>query len=1034
MPVHNNSRELFFLLVKLVVRLSLLLTINLFIMNKKVLTLCAGFMLAGGVSVFAQASTPEVKMLSLAQAAADANQYYIVNVNSQGVANSGCNDLDFDSNEGHTADNVAKDATVFWRVEKVSQIINGTERVNGYRLINKESGKALVATVDGKTYDVLSTATDTQSNGKMILFYQIGGKKYYVTGTAKNGVANVTEGESGKSSAWGYGMEAAPANVMDGKELSDILALNGKFAVQIGGHKDLNNDGTVKANEWAAYTTFEGGNVFDGDLYVAEDAKETGYALYKDAAHTKQIVLTTDKWQQTSSELSEGYIFKVMDAAKVKDAKNILTTEFLITAPSTVKGEPIEIVALEKKDGSTVRHEVVVSIVKNAAGNDVNRLTVAQDNKESEAEYMADLTQSVPFATNTYIKFGAGNIADPAKVLTKNTFYTITEMGADANLLFVAGACGTTADKKVTFAEAVDNELEAQWAISYDTAKEVYTITNREDKDITFELGKNGVREDSNTNDNIYLVNGQSYKIDAVETTEKDGYKWLGDVKNQHYAIAHWSNVYDNSAWITVDKNGNAILKAGDVKDVAAELQVVDARVDTVYVEHTFNYFNNGWKEAKHTLKVPVYSFADLEGNDFAVVSGTYSFNAKKAQPLAIRENGDKWNLRTAKFDTNLTDKNNDAALNNYLVDAGDSKEGLLENKKCIYDTNDGQTFIVENLNRPIYRRLGATVEDGLKDMDVNNLKFYRTNDENTYLYENSANRNANNGEAILNFLGETNLADQPEGSALAIFVDTAYVRNNTMEPLYLLSVRNTFVEGKDAEPCNATDHQHMTADGKPTNDPYQCFHAKKATPDYREGAYLVGLADSTDIKQVKYQGNVRLAFVDAKHIGDSLIINSSKFTATKDAANDTLSFVNKAGEQVENAATFSFRLVDPADSKGDFYIETVAKEGKNQYVRVHNSVPVLVSNLDQAATFNVNETEEQATSNENIAAGSVVVAGVDGAIVVKGAEGKNVIVSTILGKVVANEVLTSDNAQIAAPAGIVVVSVDGESFKVVVK
>ena len=77
---------------------------------------------------------------------------------------------------------------------------------------------------------------------------------------------------------------------------------------------------------------------------------------------------------------------------------------------------------------------------------------------------------------------------------------------------------------------------------------------------------------------------------------------------------------------------------------------------------------------------------------------------------------------------------------------------------------------------------------------------------------------------------------------------------------------------------------------------------------------------------------------------------------------------------------------------------------------------------------------DKEATANEAISAGNVVVAGTNGAVVVKGAEGKNVIVSTILGKVVANEVLTSDNAQIAAPAGIVVVSVDGESFKVVVK
>ena len=91
---------------------------------------------------------------------------------------------------------------------------------------------------------------------------------------------------------------------------------------------------------------------------------------------------------------------------------------------------------------------------------------------------------------------------------------------------------------------------------------------------------------------------------------------------------------------------------------------------------------------------------------------------------------------------------------------------------------------------------------------------------------------------------------------------------------------------------------------------------------------------------------------------------------------------------------------------------------------------------INQAArfTFNTIDKDSQATANEEIATSSVVVAGTNGAVVVKGAEGKNVIVSTILGKVVANEVVSSDNATIAAPAGVVVVSVDGESFKVVVK
>ena len=99
------------------------------------------------------------------------------------------------------------------------------------------------------------------------------------------------------------------------------------------------------------------------------------------------------------------------------------------------------------------------------------------------------------------------------------------------------------------------------------------------------------------------------------------------------------------------------------------------------------------------------------------------------------------------------------------------------------------------------------------------------------------------------------------------------------------------------------------------------------------------------------------------------------------------------------------------------------------------NGVIVAVNDINDADIFNMNEDEDRnPTANETISAGNVVVAGVNGAVVVKGAEGKNVIVSTILGKVVANEVVSSDNAQITAPAGIVVVSVDGESFKVVVK
>ena len=49
------------------------------------------------------------------------------------------------------------------------------------------------------------------------------------------------------------------------------------------------------------------------------------------------------------------------------------------------------------------------------------------------------------------------------------------------------------------------------------------------------------------------------------------------------------------------------------------------------------------------------------------------------------------------------------------------------------------------------------------------------------------------------------------------------------------------------------------------------------------------------------------------------------------------------------------------------------------------------------------------------------------GNVTIANAAGKKVVVSNILGQVVATQVLTSDNAVIAAPQGVVVVAVEGE-------
>ena len=90
----------------------------------------------------------------------------------------------------------------------------------------------------------------------------------------------------------------------------------------------------------------------------------------------------------------------------------------------------------------------------------------------------------------------------------------------------------------------------------------------------------------------------------------------------------------------------------------------------------------------------------------------------------------------------------------------------------------------------------------------------------------------------------------------------------------------------------------------------------------------------------------------------------------------------------------------------------------------------------DDALIFNVEQGDDIATDNETIeAVEGVSITTDNGTVTIQGAVGKSVVISNILGKVVAETVLTSDKATIAVPAGIVAVAVDGEeAVKVVVK
>ena len=633
------------------------------------------------------------------------------------------------------------------------------------------------------------------------------------------------------------------------------------------------------------------------------------------------------------------------------------------------------------------------------------------------------------------------NVVVPEEFLkNQKGFVTIKQLNEESDdLYFAATECDGYGLKK-----AYGNPLEIQWAVQYDKDKKEYTLVNRENNNIKVTgIDYKWLRENDNKEDNIYVYGSKKYEITFVEAGEsKDFYMYLGDVKNKKFKMAHWSGVYNNRAWFTADEDANALISIDE--DKAFEFTAHNGKVaaDTMKVATYVNYYDadkKEWKKQDHELQVPVYIFSTEEGL-FGYDGGISNFDYDNtATRLVIRNNGEHYNLRPLK----TIDNKEVMACQKVYVGTSNEEAGFLYMANGLYVTDKNDLFDVVDNDRPEYRRLGTTLATDGFTSKVDTAKFFRTNGvKNLYLYENTMNRNTDK-ERSLNFLGEVQSDYLPEKVQLPFVVDTAFVRDNTPKPLYLLAVRTNEVKAEADKPCDVPGHG------------MNCEHAVKGHEGYRTGDYLVALDDSLNIKDldVKFNGYTRLAFVPAKHIGDTLQIMSSKWTSSKDedeVAKDSIFFSDTDKNGVvsqlgENAAAFAFKLVDPkkAVEEGmvDFYIENIRKmenaPDQVRYVQVLNSVPVLVNELHEASTFNVEAAAEgeTPTANEGIATEGVSVVATNGAVIVKGAEGKNVVITNVLGQQVANTVVSSSEATIAAPAGVVVVAVEGEAaVKAIVK
>ncbi|WP_456087455.1 DUF6383 domain-containing protein [Parabacteroides sp.] len=387
--------------------------------------------------------------------------------------------------------------------------------------------------------------------------------------------------------------------------------------------------------------------------------------------------------------------------------------------------------------------------------------------------------------------------------------------------------------------------------------------------------------------------------------------------------------------------------------------------------------------------------------------------------------------------------------------------------------------FAIKVDDVPLYRRFNTSLENAVAGQEDSTkiLKFkeyYRGEylmDENNPKFQN----------ADVDYLG-IERADKATG--LSFYVDTAILNSTKagyIKPQYFIYLNPEIQPAVPATPC-PLDHNHgVDADGNPL-DAYHCSHAEAGKPGYMKAQYLVSFADSVSRpaadadKLYKFGEYTRVGFVDGLRMGDSLYIltngfeklaladlDTAKIKAAYKAAKIEFNIIDLKAERTDahHNYTWSFRFVDPEKAANlreedrRFLIESAKKTGDKDiapeygaWLKSQNGCLVLSDKAtsefdntktggDNALIFNIENgsKDDLATDNEAIATSEVAVIAQEGAVRIANAEGKKVVITNILGQTVANTVITSSDAVIAAPQGVVVVAVEGEeAVKAIVK
>ena len=801
----------------------------------------------------------------------------------------------------------------------------------------------------------------------------------------------------------------------------------------------------------AAGTYFVSGDSKKVDAFLGKVNAETPVAndILAAAQDVKFLAVNPNpksRYDINGKQDNEGYSLYWMKGAVATSADSTANAAFTITAKDALNEEgKLTLKVTFKVDEAAAGTEVYVAAVRPSVSDTKTYVTTVLSGESTKTNYTPIhpqlgsnsylnasvlLKKNVENVVNIYFTSATTSKEDKPGIQTEYHKY-LTINPANGSDLSVA------AYNNVDFTMPV-----AQWIVAGFDGKYTFTLKNRETaKELVLRLQPNGEEggykvekatydgEDvtisgdetsaSNGVTDDLALNKTSVKFNTIATTRTDGYKVFTDTQIAEGFKMTFNGkdaLFGEKALYAIDDNATKTMKASTkeenlivlyperikgAKDHSTKsLQGVE---DYVISTNAFAYLNDKgevvMKADGDTLVVPTYvlRYTEAKGDD--------------AKYLGAAASRDKAADAATEF---AVVKNAAGAYSLVAVSA-------VTDGKLSYDGSTGSSAKMASVNTTSMAITYAANRYQSAD-DINktyaNVEVLDANPFNPSLAAKPRHASFDNMLGSINYQLNKNGFNEGILSAesMIFWLDTADSKAKT--PSFYISKGIEVAEGeeKPAERMfmfNPTDSLHYFVEGS----------AQQYTD---EKYYLEGSGKS----------ETKVIFRPAILTGVDTITTTVKGETVKvvKELND-----DKSVKSTDRLDAFKFNIT-LAEGDDEYFVSSQrkVKEGdvyKTAYVYALNGMLGLTTNPEKAMVFTLGT--EVPTANESIDAkeSSIVVVAGNGVVTIQGAAGQNAYVRTVLGQSVAETVLTSDNATIAVPAGIVAVAVDGEeAVKAIVK